>query len=266
MNLGVGYSDIQYEDAADVPSLVDYSYANAFVGLSRALSENTILGFTINSTLLTSDDEKLNPDPDRDPTSPATYKIQNETLTNSLNGDLKYEFSENDLFSMSLGYRRSDYTFTEPTASKDKGDNDGYLFDFQYNRQFEGNHLKVTLGQFVDPNGAGQLTERYKFTFVASHMLAYQTKLHLALTATRIEDIQLKEQLDLPDVGFRLYSSANMSVSWSIARDWFMSFAYIFRSNHYSLPNANTEATARSNSGQLLFTYTPRKSRPYEIY
>ncbi len=257
MNIGISYSDVRYEDAGDISFLNDYSNGSAVLGISNEISGR--LGFTVsfNASLLQSDSELFN-----------IINVHNETTTYSLQGEVNYEFSETEAFTFMLGRRRTQFVNELQETNEIIGNsNYGYVADLKYSKLFQSNQWRVSAGHFVIPNGAGRLSQRDKITLGFNHQLLSALRFDVGLNVTRIEDLfEFSSSVGNEKLPFRVYSNARLGLRWTLARDWFMSVAYIFRSNHYSRPILNSESTARSNAGQLIFTYTPRKARPYEIY
>jgi len=252
LNVGVSYSEVRYKDAEDIRSLNDYTNGNAFLGMTKVISDRLNFTLSFNGSQLQSDSN---------PFKNIDIINRNKTTTYVLQGDLKYEFSESESLRFNLGGRRTSFA-NEVLVSNQKTEssNNGYVFDFEYTKTFESNQLRASIGRFVTPSGAGLLSQRDKITLGMTHQLLSELRINIALNATRIDDLlELSAISKINDLPFRVYSSANVGLSWSLARNWFMSVAYVFRSNNYRRPLIDGESIARSHSGRLIFTYTPRK-------
>ena len=270
VNMGLSYLDVRYVDAQDVPSLVDYTYGNVFLGYTKSISPVHELSVSLSGSQLDPDSSVfvgIQPD-----FTIVETTINNTTNTYALQAELNYELSEKDKLKFSAGLRRSEITtetidtnyvidgsITVKEPFVNKTNNNGFLFELDYLKAFESFNWQFLTSRSVDPNGAGNLTQRDKVYLFAAYDFTAKLRPNIALQTVRIEELQ-DETIPL-----RIYSSAQLNLRWSFAQNWFSTGSYVYRTNHYT-SGKNKSTTAESNSLLLSVTYKPTQARPYEIY
>jgi len=256
VNVGVNYSDVRYEDTSSISSLNDYAYGSAFAGVTNEITERLNITVSFTGSQLRSD------------SNTGGIDIRSISKTYVLQGDVTYALSETEALRLNLGKRRTVFENRFLDSGVNIASSDlGYVFDFEYSKSFESNQWRATAGRFVTPSSSGLLSQRDKITLSVNHQLLTDLRVNVGVNATRIDDAlnfsAVSGRVDLP---FRVYSTANLGLSWGLARNWFLSVAYIYRNSNYRRTLKDGESIARSHTGQLILTYTPRKSRPYEIF